>query len=198
MSGVLFPIFSASFFGNPDVTKKIFLRGVKFIFLTMYPIILLIITFSYDGIRFWLGEEFAIKSSLVLQLLAIGILMNSISLIPNNFFQGIGKPKIPTIINLIEFPVYIFVMWFLIKTNGIQGAAIAFMLMATIDATAMYIVAYRMFAIRFESKFSMFIFLSMMIVLIIPFSLSNVILKLILVVIAFGFYPDCRESFFIS
>ena len=182
LSGVLFPIFSASFISNPDTTKKIFFRGVKFIFLTMYPFILLIITFSYEGIELWLGKDFAVNSSLILQLLAAGILMNSLSLIPNNFFQGIGKPKIPTIINLIEFPFYILMMWFSIKINGIKGAALAFMIMAGIDATIMYIAAYKLSLIKFGSKVNSFSFVFMMILLIIPFLISGVLFKIIFAV----------------
>lgn len=198
LSGVLFPIFSASFFNNPNITKKIFLRGVKFIFLTMYPFVLLIITFSYEGIELWLGKDFAVNSSLIMQLLAIGILMNSMSLIPNIFFQGIGKPRIPTLINLVELPVYILMMWFSIKFNGINGAAMAFTIMATIDAIGMYIVAHRMFAIRFESKFSLIMFLLMLSVLIVPFLLSNIIFKIILVVISLSVFILIAWNRFLS
>ena len=145
----------------------------------MYPLILLIIIFSYEGIELWLGKEFAVQSSLILQFLALGILMNSMSLIPNIFFQGIGKPKIPTLINVVEFPLYIFIMWYLIKIDGINGAALAFMIMAIFDAVAMYVVANKMFAIKFESKFSLIVFLLMMITLIIPFYMSGIIFKII-------------------
>ena len=181
LSQVLFPIFSASFLSNPETTKKIFFRGVKFIFFMMYPFILLIITFSYEGIELWLGKEFAINSSLLLQLLAIGILMNSLSLMPNNFFQGIGKPKIPTLINLIEFPFYILLMWFSIKVNGIKGAALAFMIMAGIDAAIMYIAAYKTSMIKPSSKFYILSFVIMMILLIIPFFITGFLLKIIFV-----------------
>lgn len=96
LTSVLFPIFSAGYVNNPESTKKIFLRGVKFTFLIMYPFVFFLVTFAHEGISIWLGVEFAEKSAIILQLLAVGILMNSLSLIPNNFFQGIGKPRIPT------------------------------------------------------------------------------------------------------
>ena len=204
LSGVLFPIFSASYVNNPDTTKKILLRGVKFIFLIIYPFILLIITFSYEGIELWLGKDFAIHSSLILQLLAIGILMNSLSLIPNNFFQGIGKPKIPTLINLIEFPFYSLMMWFFIKVNGIRGAALAFMIMATVDATIMYIVAYKMSMIRLSSKYYILPVVIMMILLIIPFFISGFLIKiifasafrLIFIIVAWKHYFTPEEKLF--
>jgi O-antigen/teichoic acid export membrane protein len=184
LSGVLFPIFSASYVNNAETTKKIFLRGVKFIFLIMYPFILLIVTFSYQGIEIWMGEEFAIQSSLILQLLAIGILMNSLSLIPNNFFQGIGKPKIPTLINLIEFPFYILMMWFSIKIYGIKGAALAFMIMAGIDASIMYFAAYKMSMIKLSSNYIVILFIIMIVLLIVPFLMSGIFFK---VIFAIGF-----------
>lgn len=188
LSGVLFPIFSAGFMNNPEIIKKIFLRGVKFTFLIMYPFVLIIITFSYEGIYLWLGEQFAISSSFILQLLAVGILMNSLSLIPNNFFQGIGKPGIPTLINLAEFPIYILIMWYLVKTYGMNGAAFGFMFMATIDAIAMYVVAKIKFAFKFESSFSFIVFLIMISALIVPILLSDTLTKVILFIIVFSVY----------
>lgn len=179
LSGVLFPIFSASYVNNPDTTKKILIRGVKFILLIMYPFILLIVTFSYEGIDLWLGKDFAIQSSLILQLLATGILMNSLSLIPNNFFQGIGKPRIPALINLIEFPFYILMMWFFIKFNGIKGAAFAFMIMAGVDAGIMYLAAYKMTMIKLSSKSYILPFVIMIIFLILSFFISGFLIKVI-------------------
>lgn len=175
--GVLFPVFSASYFNMPELSKKLFLRGVKIIFFILYPTVFLIISFSYEGMNMWLGQRFAENSSIILQYLSVGILMNSMSLIPNNFFQGIGKPRIPTLINLIELPIYIMVMWFSIKNNGIKGAALAYMIMAAIDAAAMYVVANRLFAVRFESKFNAISFLLMISALVIPFFINNVAIK---------------------
>ena len=198
LSSVLFPLFSAGFFSNPETTKKIFLRGVKFTFLIMYPFVLLVITFAYEGINLWMGKEFADNSTLILQLLAIGILMNSLSLIPNNFFQGIGKPRIPTLINLFEFPIYILLMWYLITIYGIRGAALAFMLMATADALAMYIVAKKMFAIKFESQFSLFIFLCLIFALFLPFLINDVIIKTILMVLFISAFISLTWKLFLS
>lgn len=177
LTTVLFPVFSAGFFRNPENTKKIFLQGIKFTFLIMYPFIMMMITFSYDGLQLWLGNEFAIKSSLVLQFLSVGILMNSLSLIPNNFFQGIGKPRIPTLINLMELPIYILLMFYSIHFYGIIGAAFTFMLMASLDSIAMYLVAKKLFSIRFDSKSTVTIFLILIAMLVVPFFVNNIMLK---------------------
>ncbi len=198
LTGVLFPIFSAGFFSNPDSTKKIFLRGVKFTFLIIYPFVLFIVSFAYEVINVWLGVEFAMKSALILQLLAVGILMNSLSLVPNNFFQGIGKPKIPTLINLVEFPIYISLMWLFINLYGIKGAALTFMLMATVDAAAMYITARKLFRVRFESKIFILLFFILIAVLTIPFILSDTVLKTIIFLIVISVYSILTWKKFLS
>jgi O-antigen/teichoic acid export membrane protein len=184
LTGVLFPIFSAGFVNNPESTKKIFLRGVKFTFLIMYPFVFFLVTFAHEGISVWLGVDFANNSAQILQLLAIGILMNSLSLVPNNFFQGIGKPRIPTLINLVEFPFYILLMWYMIHYYGIKGAAFTFMLMATIDAAAMYITARNMFGFRFGSNIFLILFLIMIAVITIPFFMEDTIIKTIIFVVS--------------
>ena len=198
LSGVLFPIFSASFFSNPESTKKIFLRGVKFTFLIMYPFVFFIITFAYEGINLWLGNEFATNSSLILQLLALGILMNSMSLIPNIFFQGIGKPKIPILINLVEFPVYIIAMWFSIKNFGINGAAFTFMAMATIDAVSMYFFTSKMNHIKLHSQDFYLSLVLLVMGLIIPFSLNNIYLKSVYAIFFIIFFVITSWKYFLS
>jgi O-antigen/teichoic acid export membrane protein len=203
--GVLFPVFSSNYFYNPDQAKRLFLRGVKFIFLIIYPFVFLAVTFSYQGLELWLGEKFAQNSYLILQLLAIGILMNSISMIPNNFFQGIGKPKIPALINLFELPFYICVMWFSIKNYGIRGAAAAYLTMATIDAVIMYIVAKKSFAIKFGSNIIALSFFIMIAALIVPFLLNELIPKTIFafiyilcfLIIAWKYFLSKEEKFFL-
>jgi O-antigen/teichoic acid export membrane protein len=177
--GVLFPIFSASFFTNPELSKRYLIQGIKLIFLIIYPIVFLIVMFSFEGMELWLGENFAQNSSIILQYLAIGIMMNALSIIPNNFFQGVGKPRIPTLINISEFPIYIIVMWFSVKTYGIKGAAIAYMAMAAFDAILMYIAAYKLFSIKFESRYSLILILLFLIILVIPFLISGLLLKTI-------------------
>lgn len=207
LSGVLFPVFSASFFSKPEVSKKILIRGIKFIFLIIYPSVFLLVTFSFEGMKLWLGENFAMHSSLVLQFLAIGILMNSLSLIPNNFFQGIGRPKIPTLINLVELPFYLIIMYLSVKFSGITGAAVAYMFAATADAIIMYTVANRIFNLKFDSNSTTLLIILIIMMLIIPFILNGIILKTIIAVVFLSsfcliawkhFFSDEEKSIVIS
>jgi O-antigen/teichoic acid export membrane protein len=177
--GVLFPAFSATFINQPELSKKLFLKGNKFIFIFLYPIILLIITFAYEGMELWLGGKFAEKSSLVLQLLAVGVLLNSFAFLPFTFLQGIGRPDIPAKINLIELPFYLLAMWFAIKQLGINGAAVVFSLLFFINTLIQFFVVHKIIGTRFKFKLRFLSFLFLAIVLIVPFIITSIFLKII-------------------
>jgi len=179
---VLFPVFSANFETNPESSKKLFLKSIKSIFLIVFPIVLIIITFAKEGMSLWLGQDFASNSTHILQFLSIGILMNCLSLIPNIFFQGTGRPKIPTLINLLELPLYLLTMWFAIKKWGITGAAVTYMSMAAIDAIAMYLMSFKIFSINIHGKFKIGILIPMLLLLI-PFQLNSISDKSFFIVI---------------
>jgi len=183
VAGVLFPTFSASYLNNPDFTKKLSVKAVKYIFLLMYPLILLIITFANEGMGLWLGEKFAENSSLILQLLAAGVLINSIAYIPFTFLQGIGRPDITAKVHLIEFPVYLLAMWIAIKHEGINGAALVFLLRMVIDALVLFLFAKKIISAQFKYHFNisyLFIFL-LVVASIFPVLISDTNLKFILV-----------------
>jgi O-antigen/teichoic acid export membrane protein len=204
--GVLFPLFSSSFHSKPDIAKKLFSTGAKVIFLILYPIVFLVTIFSFEGISFWLGERFAQNSYFILQLLAIGVMMNCISLIPTNFFQGIGKPNIPSILVLIELPVYVFSMWFAITHAGVNGAAMVFMIATIINVTILYLIANKKYSIKFESRIKGYSFISLLIGLILPFIVKSLFLKILLSscliiifpIIAWKFLLSDEEKFFIA
>ena len=176
---VLFPIFSSGFTKNPDRTKNLFIRAVKVISLIIFPIIFFVMIFAHEIMQIWLGVKFAVNSTLILQFLSIGILMNSLSIVPNFFFQGIGKPKIPTLINLVELPFYLFAMFIGIKSYGINGAAFVYMIAASIDTLLMYTMAFKIKAITIKSKNTIFLNLIVFLCLFIPFLLTSIYIKLL-------------------
>lgn len=181
MSGVLFPAFSASHLNDPEFVKKLSFKAVKYIFIILFPIIFVLITFSNEGLGIWLGEEFASKSSLILQLLAVGVLFNSFGYIPFAFLDGIGRPDITAKVQLVELPIYITTMWLAITYKGINGAAFVWMLRTIVDASILFFFAKAQIKskikINFDSR-SLLIF--MLIVLsVIPVLINFLTLKIL-------------------
>ena len=180
---VLFPVFSSSYIINPEYSKKLFISGTKFIFLILYPAILLIVVFAHEGMEFWLGIKFAENSSLILQILAIGVLLNSLAAIPFNFFQGTGKPSIPALVNLIELPFYLLTMWIVIKEWGINGAALVWLVRIIIDTIILFFIAQRKFSIYNNSGSKLVIFFILLFTLTTPFLIDDILIKTIFVII---------------
>jgi len=145
--GVLFPNFSAGFIQDPKGTALLFNRGTKYLFLALFPIILLFVTLAYEGLDLWLGSEFALNSTRVLQWLAVGVFINSLAQIPYALVQGAGRPDITAKLHMIELPCYLITAWWLIKVFGIEGAAIAWVMRMSVDKLLLFIIAGRMLKI---------------------------------------------------
>jgi O-antigen/teichoic acid export membrane protein len=125
VAGVLFPAFAISQRQDPNRTELLLRRGLKYVFLCLFPIMLVIVALAPEILRLWLGPAFAENGSTVLRWLAAGILMNSLSTIPFAMLQGIGRPDITGKVLLLELPLYLAGAWMLVSRFGIKGAAIA-------------------------------------------------------------------------
>jgi O-antigen/teichoic acid export membrane protein len=126
LSMVLFPTFSyLDAGGKTDRAETLFARSIKFLLLSTGPIFLLLLFFSGDFLRLWLGGDFAAKSGLVVQLLAVGFLVNTIIAVPNNYLQGIGRVDIAPKYQAFELVAFTAMTWAGAKYWGIKGVAVA-------------------------------------------------------------------------
>lgn len=124
LTGVLFPAFSASYLNDPQRLTVLFVRGVKYIFLMVFPVIVIMVAFAEEGLTYWLGKEFAGNSFRIFQWLAGGVLFNCLAMVPFALIQGAGKPDLTAKLHLLELPVYLFFLWWIIPIKGPVGAAI--------------------------------------------------------------------------
>ena len=137
--GVLFPAFSTTLAQDRARTTQLFGRGVNYIFLAFFPLLLVIVTFAHEGLSLWLGEEFADNSAFVLQWLAVGAFINSIAQIPFALVQGAGRPDLTAKMHLIELPFYLLTLWWLLGVFGIKGAAVAWVVRVSIDTLILFV-----------------------------------------------------------
>lgn len=142
--GVLFPAFSTSSVQDNSRPELLFNRGVKYIFLALFPVILLVVTLAEDGLYLWLGDEFARNSTQVLQWIAVGVFIHSLGQVPYALIQGFGRPDLTAKLHLVELPLYLLCLWWLISTNGIVGAAIAWVARIAIDTVLVFGMAHRL------------------------------------------------------
>jgi O-antigen/teichoic acid export membrane protein len=139
--GVLFPMFSASLAGDRPQAVALFSRSVCWLFLALFPVILVAVVFASEGLRLWLSEEFALNGTTVLQLLAVGVLFNSLAHIPFAFVQGAGRADLTAKLHLAELPFYLLLLWVFMNQWGIVGAAAAWTLRVAVDAVALFVMS---------------------------------------------------------
>jgi O-antigen/teichoic acid export membrane protein len=141
--GVMFPAFSTSFVQDRSRTAQLYSRSVKYLLLTLFPLILLVVVLAEDGLRLWLGTEFARHSARVLQWLAVGVFVNCLAGAPFAAVQSAGRPDLTAKLHLIELPVYLIALFWLTKVHGIEGAAMAWTGRVTFDALVLFGLAKR-------------------------------------------------------
>lgn len=161
LMSVLFPAISASY--NVDRQRAAFLveRGLKYLFIVIFPIILVIVSFAFEGLRIWLNEEFAQNCKEVTQILAIGIFFGCLGQIPYAFVQGAGRPDLTGKLHLFEMLVYLMALIGAIYWAGIVGAAIVWALRFVFDTVCLYIMAQRLLGIikiRTKNKLAALVF----------------------------------------
>jgi O-antigen/teichoic acid export membrane protein len=138
---VLFPALS-SISEDYDRLIAILPKLIRFTTVFILPISLAVITVSDIFLAIWLGEDFAVNSTTVLQILCIGVMLNALAQIPFNIIQAAGRTDLTAILHLVELPIYITVLVVLLPLYGIVGAALAWSLRTGCDALALFVVSY--------------------------------------------------------
>lgn len=141
--GVMFPAFATILAQDPARAGNLFHRTLKSIFLIIFPLVFLIVLFAHEGLTLWLGSEFADNSTIVLQLLAIGVFINSHAHVPYGLLQAAGRADITAKLHLIELPFYLLILWWLVNSYGIAGVATAWGLRVTLDGLFLFLMVHR-------------------------------------------------------
>jgi O-antigen/teichoic acid export membrane protein len=140
----LFPYFSYHGSQKSSEVSDITSRTLKYLFLVLTPPAAVFIFFAKDIMQLWLGAQFADQSTVVLQLTTLGFFLNAFAFVPFTSVQALGRPDLKAMLDLVAVPAYAAVAWFLIKDHGINGAALAKVLLTIFDCVGLYIFAFRL------------------------------------------------------
>lgn len=138
----IFPAFSA-LGGIKDRQRlgTLYARSIKYNLLVTGPAVLILVLFAEEILQYWLGGDFAKQSKMAMQILALGVLINSLAHFPYALLQAVGRPDLTAKFHLLELPFYVVIAWFLVSNSGITGAAAAWTLRVTLDVILLFIAA---------------------------------------------------------
>ena len=152
LAATLFPAFTnLDAGGSKERLEELCARSLKSLLLISAPVLLVLALFARQVLRWWLGTEFADQSTTAMQILALGMLINSAALIPLSLLQGVGRPDLTGIFSVIEFLFQAISCWFFVKHIGISGAALAWTLRAFLDAILMFGAVFWLNSVSFRS-----------------------------------------------
>ena len=137
LSQVIFPAFSS----RNEHWGNLFRQSMLLTTCALVPPVLVVLFFGPYLLSLWMGADFASHSSLVLQIVSVGILANGIGFVPSTFLQAAGRPDITAKLSLVELPLYAVLAFVLIRGYGIVGAAVAIDVRFIVDAVALLILA---------------------------------------------------------
>jgi O-antigen/teichoic acid export membrane protein len=140
----LFPYFSFHAEKTRSEVSDITSRTIKYLFVVLTPPAAVFVFFARDIMNLWLGSPFANNSAVVLQLVTITFFINAFAIVPFTSVQALGRPELKAILDLVTIPVYIAVAWFLMRRAGIDGAALAKLLVTVSDGFFLYVFAFRL------------------------------------------------------
>jgi len=131
--GVMFPAFSAFSLESNEKLARVHQKSIRYLVMAIVPLVIFVVISAEPLLLLWLGNEFAINSTRVLQLLAVGVLVNSVAMVPYTALQAIGRPDITAKLHMVELPIYLLMIWGFTIEMGIEGVALAWVLRVTID-----------------------------------------------------------------
>lgn len=143
--GVLFPVLITSITLRQGDFWVLHDRAARFILLALAPVVVCALMFAQIFLDLWLGEAFALNSRGVFQILAVGVLFNSLAVVPFTAIHAAGRADLSAKAHLVELPLYLLALWFLMRHFGIEGVAFAWLLRVVLDYLLMFAIARRLF-----------------------------------------------------
>ena len=125
----IFPMLSDKEADNKQIKKISYLL----VFLSIVPFGIIAAYFAENILDLWLGSQFALKSTLIFQVLILGLIFNSIAQVPFTSIQAQGGSRITAMLHLFEVVPYVLLLLYLIQYYGLLGAAWAWTIRMFVD-----------------------------------------------------------------
>lgn len=138
IAAVAFPAFSSAFVASKSETVRVHEVTSRVLTLVLVPISIVLLLFADEMLGIWMGHEFAKNGSLVLRIIAVGVVINGIAHVPFALVQAAGQPSLTAKVHLLELPLYAGFVVVLSRFWGISGTAAAWSLRVFLDYVCLF------------------------------------------------------------
>lgn len=132
----LYPVLSGM--DSREKIQVMSLRALRVILVLLAPSFLTVILFAQDLLTLWMGAEFAVRSTLALQIVLPGLTASALGLVPQYVLQSrartdiIGKIHVWLTIGYVPLGLPVIIWW------GVEGAALVWTLRSVAEAALMF------------------------------------------------------------
>jgi len=145
LAGALYPALAAA---SPAQARVLHRKAVLMLLVTAVPLALVAGVLAPFWMVLWLGDEYARQGTRVAQWLAAGVAANCLAQVPFTLLHARGRADLPGKLHIAELPFYLAVLFPLIRSYGIEGAAMAWCGRCAADAALLFELARRQLAGR--------------------------------------------------
>ena len=112
-------------------------RAAQLTLAVVLPLALLGSVYATPLLAAWMGPEFAEQGSAATRILLLGFVFNAVAHIPFAALHGYGLARQTALLHLVELPLYLAGLVWLVQNHGIEGAAAAWAARALLDLVAL-------------------------------------------------------------
>lgn len=143
LMAVTFPAMSTAQARDRDRMVYLYSASSTVTLFSMLPVLSAAFLLAPEALTLWLGDEFSMRSTLVVRWLTIGWMVNTLARPPFTILQSVGRPDLVAKIHLTELPPYVALLFILTPRYGISGAAATWAGRAIVDAMLLNLAAAR-------------------------------------------------------
>ncbi len=141
LTGALFPKLTAA---SPDVASALCRKALLTLAATITVPVMVGIFLIEPFLNLWVGSTIGQNSGPVGRILLIGFWCNAMALVPFTQLQAAGRPRLVTIIYILQIPIYLAGLYVGMTYFGVVGCAVALAVRFAVD--------YLMLSIASEGK----------------------------------------------
>lgn len=139
---VTFPYFSQLIVENPKKVKRFFLKVMFMAVLVMLFVTFVFVLFGDDILSLWLKNNANEESIKILKILSLGLIPYTVGTLSVSLLHAYGRSEVTAKLNLLEFPVFLCLVYFFVDHWGLVGAAYAWAIRVTMDAIIVFLFAW--------------------------------------------------------
>ena len=142
LNSALFPAYASSMRGDGRRATALLEKAGHFLFPLIFTPVLIVMLFGHRILALWINTGFAAHSTVVLEWLAVGVMFSSLARMPWTLLIA-HRPDFPAKLVLCEAPVYLPLLYVLIRLYGLEGAAIAWTCRSAFNCSVLHAMTLR-------------------------------------------------------